>query len=371
MNDHRFPARIVVGANAVDDLGALIARFAPAHVLVVSDAVLERAGITERALAPLARAGIATTLYTEIAGEPTVDTVRAAASAAAKVQPDCVVGIGGGSVIDVAKLVAALATNGGDVADFWGNDRFAARALPKILIPTTAGTGSEVSQAAVIADAQNVKHAANAWALLADVAIVDATLTLSAPPKVTADSGMDAVTHAIEAYLGKRASPLSDALAERAFALLAANLVRAYRDGTDLDARAGTLEGSMLAGMAFNSAGLGAVHALAYPLDTHFHVPHGRTNAVVLPAVLRFNAPEARAKLARLAALAGTGDLADWVEQTLRDLGISPSLRDYGVPRERVEELAREGWESGQRLLVNNARAMARDEAEALYVSIW
>jgi alcohol dehydrogenase class IV len=371
VNDHRFPAQIVVGPNAVDGLDALVARFAPAHVLVVSDAVLVRAGIAERAIAPLERAGIATTLYTDIAGEPTVETVRAAARYAESLRPDTVVGIGGGSVIDVAKLVAALLTNGGDVADYWGADRFPRRALPKVLIPTTAGTGSEVSQAAVIADAQNVKHAANAWALLADVAVVDATLTVSAPPKVTADSGMDAVTHAIEAYLGKRASALSDALAERAFALLAHSLVRAYRDGRDLEARAAALEGSMLAGMAFNSAGLGAVHALAYPLDTHFHVPHGRTNAVLLPAVLRFNAPQAGTKLARLAALAGTDDLAAWIEQLLRDLGISPSLRDYGVPRERVEALAREGWESGQRLLVNNVRAMTRDEAEELYASIW
>ncbi|MEA2722225.1 MAG: hypothetical protein QOJ39_4089 [Candidatus Eremiobacteraeota bacterium] len=369
--DHRFPGQAVVGLNAVDDLGALVARFAPAHVLVVSDPVLDRAGVMRRALEPLARAGIATTTYTDITGEPTIATVRAAAAFAAATKPDCVVGIGGGSVIDVAKLVAALVTNGGDVTEYWGNDQFRRRPLPKVLIPTTAGTGSEVSQAAVIADDVNVKHAARGWALLADVAVVDATLTVSAPPKVTADSGMDAITHAIEAYLGRRACALSDALAERAFELLAANLVRAFRDGADLDARAATLEGSMLAGMAFNSAGLGAVHALAYPLDTHFHVPHGRTNAVLLPAVLRFNAPQAAAKLRRLAELAGTDDLAGWVDGLLAALSISPSLRDYGVPRAQVEELAREGWDSGQRLLVNNPREMSRGEAEALYQSIW
>lgn len=371
MNEHRFPARVVVGPNAVDGLDAHIARFAPKHALVVSDPILERAGVTARAFAPLERAGIATSVYTGIAGEPTVETVRAAAAFVDAARPDCVVGIGGGSVLDVAKLVAALATNGGDVTDYWGQDRVPRPALPKVLIPTTAGTGSEVSQSAVIADEVNVKHAVNAWALLADVAIVDATLTVSAPPKVTADSGMDALTHAIEAYLGRRAGPLSDALAERGFALLANNLVRAYHNGADLDARAAVLEGSMLAGMAFNSAGLGAVHALAYPLDTHFHVPHGRTNAVLLPAVLRFNAPQAATKLERLAALAGTRDVAAWVEALLRDLTISPALRDYGVPRERVEELAHEGWDSGQRLLVNNAREMTRDDAAALYAAIW
>lgn len=371
MIEHRFPARVVVGSNAVDGLDAHVARFAPSHVLIVSDPGLVHAGVTARALAPLERAGIKTSTYTEIAGEPTVETIRAAAAFVQRIRPDCVVGIGGGSVLDVAKLIAALATNGGDVTEYWGQDRLPRPALPKVLIPTTAGTGSEVSQAAVIADDVNVKHAVVASTLLADVAVVDATLTVSAPPKVTADSGMDALTHAIEAYLGRRAGPLSDALAERAFALLAGNLVRAYRDGSDLEARAAVLEGSMLAGMAFNSAGLGAVHALAYPLDTHFHVPHGRTNAVLLPPVLRFNAPQAGPKADRLAALVNTRDLAAWVEALLRDLAISPALRDYGVPRADVEKLAHEGWESGQRLLVNNVREMTRDEAAALYAAIW
>lgn len=374
MQSHRFPGEILIGPGTLARLAELSPRLGFTRVLLVSDPGLERAGIVERAVHALDAAGVTHHTFTEIRGEPTVAVVDQALEAARAFNPDGVVGIGGGSVLDVAKAVAALFTSGGDITAYWGNDRFTRPALKKVLIPTTAGTGSEVSQAVVFAERDHgVKKVANALALMADVAIVDAELTLSVPPRVTADSGMDALTHAVEAYLAKRASPLSDALAEAAVTLIGHHLLVAYRDGSDIAARDGMIQASMLAGMAFTSAGLGAVHALGYPLDTHFGVPHGRTNAVFLAAVLRFNRAFCEPKLRRLAALVGApdDDFPAWIDGRLDALGIARQLRAYGVPREEATALAREGWESGQRLLGNSPREMAREDAERLYAALW
>jgi alcohol dehydrogenase class IV len=383
-NSFRLPAWLEVGPGSLARLGPGLAELGVRRAFVVSDVGVRRAGLLERVARAVEEAGVAAATHAEMAGEPTVETVRATLAAFRRAlgtggpaggpaggPGDAVVGVGGGSVLDVCKAVAALATNGGDIEDYWGIDRFSRPALPKVLIPTTAGTGSEVTRFAVFTDEREaVKKVASSGVLLPELAVVDAELTLSLPPRVTADSGMDALAHAVEAYLGRAASPFSDALAERAVALVAEHL-RAAVAAPGPAAREGMTWASTLAGMAFNAAGLGAVHALGYPLDTHFGVPHGRTNAVLLPHVLRFNRVACEGRVRRLAELAGASDFVDWVERLLADLDIAPRLRDYGVPREQAAGLGREGWETGQRLLGNNPRAMSAEDAEEVYEGAW
>lgn len=339
---------------------------------MVSDPGVDRAGVLEAVLRTLEPAAVEFTVFTGVPGEPTVEVVEAAAAARTEWGGDSVIGVGGGAVMDVAKVVAALATNGGSLGDRWGNDLFSELSVPTALVPTTAGTGSEVSQFAVFTDrAAGVKKVTAGRALVAELAVVDANLTLTLPPHITADSGMDALVHAVEAYLGRGASEFSGAMALRAVQLIAGCLPRAYRDPGDRGARAGMMTASTLAGMAFNAAGLGAIHALGYPLDTHHNVPHGRTNAVFLTPVLRAFGQESAAQIADLGRAAGTGDFVAWAQSLLETLDIPARLRDYGVPEERARALGREGWEGGQRLLGNSPRLLTVEEAEEIYARAW
>jgi alcohol dehydrogenase class IV len=369
----RFPSHLEIGPGSLTRLGELLRSQGQGRAFVVSDPGVAGAGILAAAQASLEAAGIESVPFTEVPGEPTLDAVADATRALRECGAGRVVGVGGGSVLDVAKATAALATNGGSVSDYWGVDLYREPALPLALVPTTAGTGSEVSQFAVFTDPRDrVKKVTGGAALMAEVAVVDAELTLSVPPRVTADAGMDALTHAVEAYLAAAPSAFSDAVALKAVELIAGSLVTAYREPEDREARTAMMEASTLAGMAFNAAGLGAVHALAYPLDTHYEVPHGRTNAVLLAPVLRFYGSAAGRRLAALGAAVGTDDFPTWVEDLLAALHIPRRLRDYGVPdAEAARRLGREGWETGQRLLANVPRKVTRADAEEVYASRW
>ncbi|MBN8979001.1 MAG: iron-containing alcohol dehydrogenase, partial [Rhizobiales bacterium] len=311
-------------------------------------------------------------------------TVMAAVALGRQEAVTGVIGFGGGSSLDVAKLVALLCGSGEDIENAWGVGNAKGPRLPLILIPTTAGTGSEVTPVSIFTVSGDEKRGVSSPILLPDIAVLDAELTLGLPAHITAATGIDAMVHAIEAFASKNANnnPLSKMLARRALQLLGANIERAVESGQDRDARGAMLLGSMLAGQAFANAPVAAVHAIAYPLGGTFHVPHGISNALVLPHVLRFNAPEAARLYAGIAAdafphLASMADeeerCAAFIEHLAElsvKLGLQRQLREVGVGEGDLAGLARDAMKQ-TRLLVNNPRALNEADALAIYQAAW
>jgi len=289
-----------------------------------------------------------------------------------------VVGIGGGSSLDVAKGVSIMATNEGSVLDMCGIDLVKKEGAKKILIPTTSGTGSETTRVFVITDERdNTKKVVNSLYALSDIAIVDPLLTLTMPPKVTADTGMDALVHAIETYVSMNATPFSDILAEKPIQWIARYLPVAWAKGSNLEARYFMSLAATMGGMAFASGGLGAVHALAYTIGTGYRLSHGRSNAIMLPHVMRYNLPGNPEKYAAIAALMGK-DIkglsaleaallsVEAVEELLTTLQIPFHLQDYGIPKEDIPKLV-EGGMKFSRLFVPNPRDMNELEVHSLF----
>jgi alcohol dehydrogenase class IV len=304
--------------------------------------------------------------------------VLAAVDAARVAGADCVIGLGGGSSLDTAKLVALLAASPQPLADIYGPQRATGPRLPLIQVPTTAGTGSEATPTSVVSTPDHQKRGVISSLLFPDVAVLDAQLTLALPPAPTAMTGVDAMVHAIEAYTTRHLkNPISDALAVRALQLLDRHLGRVIAQGDDIEAREGMLLGSMLAGMAFANAPVAAIHALAHPLGSHFHVPHGLANALVMVPVLRFNLPEAGAGYAELAralnpALHGASDgeaaeaFIATMAQHVAQAPMPQRLREVGIAANDLPMLA-EAAMGVQRLLANNPRELNQTHALILY----
>ena len=354
------------------------------RVLFVTDGGLRRLGLCDPALASLAAAGIAATVFDAVEADPSRATLMLAVEAGRSVGVTGVVGFGGGSSLDVAKLAALLAGSGEDLDAAWGVGNARGPRLPLVLVPTTAGTGSEVTPVSIITVGEEEKRGVSSAVILPDVAVLDPELTLGLPPAITAATGVDAMVHAIEAYASKNANnnPLSKTLARQALRLLGANIEKAVFSGGDIEARGAMLLGSMLAGQAFANAPVAAVHALAYPIGGTFHVPHGLSNALVLPHVLRFNAPDAAHLYAEIAADAFPslarepgvqGRCAAFIEE-LADLsqriGLQTRLRDVGIGEEHLPKLATDAMKQ-TRLLVNNPRAVEETDAAAIYRAAW
>lgn len=382
--------RIEVGAGAAARLGEVAQAWRPAGVarpgaLVVTDAFLHRSGLLAPALASLAAAGWRVSVFDAVAPDPSEAIVIAALAQALAAGTDLVVGFGGGSSMDVAKIVACLARPGQtmpsgaalQLADLYGVESVRAARLPLIQLPTTAGTGSEVTRIAIVTTGESTKAGIVNSALLADHILLDASLTLGLPPAVTAATGIDAMVHAIEAYTSAhKKNLLSDLLAREALRLLGGHLLRAVGQGDDLPAREQMLLGAMLAGMAFENAPVAAVHALAYPLGGVYHLPHGLSNALVLPHVLRFNRSAAEPLYAELADVLGLGqggDAASRCDALIEHLatlsprcGLPSRLRDCGIPEGALPELARAAM-GQQRLLQNNPRPVLEADALGIY----
>jgi alcohol dehydrogenase class IV len=342
------------------------------RVLVVTDAGVRGLGLAEPALAGL-RATAELAVFDAVEADPSRATVMAAAAAGQGASG--VVGFGGGSPMDVAKLAALLLGSGEDLDAAWGVGNARGPRLPLVLAPTTAGTGSEVTPVAIVTVGAGEKRGVSSPVLLPDLALLDPDLTLGLPPAITAATGVDAMVHAIEAYASRspNANPVSRALAVEALRLLGGNVERAVRDGGDRAARASMLVGATLAGQAFANSPVAAVHALAYPIGGRHHVPHGLSNALVLPHVLRFNAPAAAAEYAALAPVAlpgGGGDLADGLAALTARLGLPARLRDAGVPQADLAACAAEAMKQ-TRLLVNNPRPLTEADALAIYEAAW
>ncbi|MDT8275248.1 iron-containing alcohol dehydrogenase [Roseomonas mucosa] len=374
--------RIVVETGGLDRLGTLMAGLGAKRVAIVCDRGIVEGGLAARARSALTAAGLTARVLDGVQADPPVATVRATLAAARDFAADGVVGLGGGSSLDTAKLVALLLRSGQAVEELYGQDKAQGPRLPLIQVPTTAGTGSEVTWASVVTSERNEKQAIYAPQLLPDIALLDAGLTLGMPPRVTAATGLDAMVHAVEAYTSRtRKNPVSDALAVKALALLGGNLRRVVADGTDLPAREAMLEGAMLAGMAFVNASVAAVHALSYPLGARFHVPHGHSNALVMGPVFRFNLPAAAEVYAELAPCLLPGrrfvsarEAAEAFVAALEELagsvGLETRMSQLGVTEADLPGMAEEVVGGLQRLLANNPRDMVREDVVAMYRAV-
>ena len=368
---------LVVEAGGSGRIGDIFGRLGCRKVLLITDRGIEAAGLLAPCLVGLHEAGVSHTLFTDVIADPPERIIAAAVDVARGSDCDGVLGLGGGSSLDTAKLVALLASDKERLPDVYGVNLAKGPRLPLVLAPTTAGTGSEVTPIAIVTTGEGEKKGVVAPVLLPDWAVLDADLTLGLPSHVTAATGIDAMVHAIEAYTSKRLkNPLSDALAREALRLLSSNIHAACRNGRDRSAREAMLLGSMLAGMAFANAPVAAVHALAYPIGGLFHVPHGLSNAMVLPYVVRFNAPVTEALYAELAdivvpgatgsARAKTEALVTTLADLAPGLGLDASLRSAGITRDDLPRMAEDALKQ-TRLLVNNPRDVAYADALAIY----
>ena len=359
-------------------IGALLRDMGASKVLLVSDPGVIGAGLTDRARASMDEAGLAFELFGDVVADPPERLILDAVDLARAQEVDAVVGLGGGSSMDTAKLIAFLAVSQQPLSEIYGIGQCRGDRLPLVLVPTTAGTGSEVTPIAIVTTGESEKKGVVSSQLLPDLAILDAELTLGLPRHVTAATGVDAMVHAIEAYTSKiKKNPISDALARQALTLLAANLRRVCEAPDDTEARSDMLLGSMLAGMAFTNAPVGAVHALAYPLGGHFHVPHGLSNSLVLTEVMRFNAPAAADLYSEIAPLifpelaatdgeARNEGLIAGLESLIADVGLETQLRQVGVSHNHLPMLAEDAMKQ-TRLLVNNPREVTYEDALAIY----
>jgi alcohol dehydrogenase class IV len=375
---------IVFEAGSSRRFGEIAGRRLGPKVLLVTDPGLRRLGLVDPAIASLEQAGLAVTVFDEVEADPSRATLMRAVDAGRAAGVTGVAGFGGGSSLDVAKLAALLIGSGEELDGAWGVAQAKGPRLPLALVPTTAGTGSEVTPVSIITVGEEEKRGVSSPIILPDIAVLDAELTLGLPAAITAATGVDAMVHAIEAYASKNANnnPLSKMLAKQALRLLGANIETAVFNGKDVEARGAMLLGSMLAGQAFANSPVAAVHALAYPIGGTFHVPHGLSNALVLPHVLRFNAPDAAhlyAEIAvdafpRLAAEEGVqGRCAAFIEELAalsKTLGMQTKLRDVGIGEEHLAKMASDAMKQ-QRLLVNNPRAVGEADALAIYKAAW
>ena len=374
---------LVCEFGASNRAGELISQYFPKvkHVLLVTDPGFIRTGLVAPVEAALRSAGLHVTIWSDVVADPPEAVVLQAASDAARYGIDMVIGLGGGSSMDVAKLIAVLVASGQTLTTMYGVGNVSGPRLPLLQIPTTAGTGSEVTPISIVTTGATTKMGVVSPHLYADLVILDAGLTLGLPPMVTAATGIDAMVHAIEAYTSKiRKNPLSDMLALQALRLLSANLLRVCADGSNQQARQDMLLGAMLAGQAFSNAPVAAVHALAYPIGGIFHVPHGLSNALVLPHVLRFNASHAAplyAELATILAPEATGSdaarteaLIQSLEGIARQAGIETRLRQVGIAGSDLDRLADDAMLQ-TRLLTNNPRELSRADAHAIYCAAW
>jgi len=350
--------------------------------LFVTDAGVRGLGLADPFCAALEQSGRPVTVFDRVEADPSKTTLLAAVDAGREAGAVSVVGFGGGSPMDVAKLAAYLLGSGDDLDSIWGVDIARGQKLPLVLVPTTAGTGSEATPISVITCEGGVKLAVNARPLTADWALLDPGLTVGLPRHVTAATGIDAIVHSVEAYTSARLkNPLSDALAREALKLLTANLLTACEHPDNLSARSAMLLGAHLAGLAFSNAPVAGVHALAYPLGGIHHLPHGLSNALMLRHVLQHNSEAARDHYAELAELiepdcAGQGSqakcalLIDRLDRIVSKAGIAPRLRDHGIAEDDIPLLASEAMKQ-TRLLVNNPCPIEEEDAKRLYEAAW
>ncbi len=379
----KIPPVIITGLGATKELGSLSKSLGP-KAFIVTDENVEKLGLLEDVKKSLEHARVSYTIYNQVNTEPTNEHVEEGRKAFQDSQADFLIAVGGGSPIDAAKAISILYSNGGRISDYMGANKIPKPGPPLIAMPTTAGTGSEVTQFTIITDiTSGVKMLIASPYLIPRLALVDPLLTIQMPPKITAATGIDALTHAIEAYVSIKAQPLSDLLALEAIRLISANLRQAWANGDNLEARNNMMMGALEAGIAFSNSSVALVHGMARPLGAYFHIPHGISNAVLLPTVTEFSLPGNPQRYAHIAKAMGeitdgrsTLDAAYLTVQALQrlnaDLGI-PSLRALGVPEDKfnnvVTQMAAAALASGSP--GNNPRKATQEEIIELYKKVY
>ena len=380
MNNFVFQtARCIINeSGATSRLGEIASGLGMSKVLLVSDSGIAKVGLLEKAMLGLRAGGMEVALFTDVLADPPEKNILDALQLAKQFGADGVVGFGGGSSMDVAKLVSFLCRSEQTLPEIYGVGMAKGPRLPLILVTTTAGTGSEVTPIAIVTTGEHEKKGVVSPQLLPDVALLDADLTTGLPPSVTAMTGVDAMVHAIEAYTTKlKKNPISDVLARQGLKLLFENIRLVVENGSDLEARSQMLVGAMLAGQAFANAPVGAVHALAYPIGGQYHVPHGLSNSLILPHVMRFNLPVASREYAELARelfkdavtlsdLAAGAMLISALEQLMVDVHLETRLQQVGIDQQSLPKLAEAAMQQ-TRLLVNNPREVQYEDALQIY----
>jgi alcohol dehydrogenase class IV len=378
------PRMLQVGGGAVRQIAEVLGKFGLSRPLVVTDPFMMSSRHVQHCLEPLAAAGIAVSVFSDTVPDPTDTVIEAGVAELQRGNFDCLIGFGGGSPIDTAKAMAILAAGGGKMRDY--KVPFAAdkAALPVIAVPTTAGTGSECTRFTVITDTErDEKMLIAGLGALPLAAIVDYELTYSVPPRTTADTGIDSLTHALEAYVSKRANPISDALALSAMTLIGANIRTAYTEPRNAAAREAMMLGATEAGLAFSNSSVALVHGMSRPIGAHFHVPHGLSNAMLLPAITRFSVPGAEARYAEAARRIGfarDGDSDDTAAARLVS-GLEALNRDLSVPTPAAYGIDEAAWTGKMALMAeqalasgspgNNPRVPTAEEIVGLYREVW
>lgn len=379
-----LPRMMQIGSGACEKLPEFVRAVGGSKPLLVTDKMMVQLGYAEQVLSVLREAGIAADVYDDTVPEPTAASIMGGVAMVQNGSYDVVIALGGGSPIDSAKAIAVMGKFGGTIRDYCFPRLVSEKGLPLIAIPTTAGTGSECTKVTVITDeANSEKLLCVGTAFMPTAAIIDYTLSLSVPPRTTADTGIDALTHAIEAYVSRKAGLYSDSQALAAIRLIGPNLRTVYHDGGNRAAREAMMLGSTLAGIAFNNASVALVHGMSRPIGAFFHVPHGLSNAMLLPAVTAYSIPEAAeryADCARAIGVAAAGDDTDTANRKLLDELVAlnrelkvPTLAEFGVQKADfdavVETMAEQALASGSP--GNNPRIPAKEEIVAIYRELW
>lgn len=366
--------KLITGPMALQYLPETFKQFNSNKALIVTDQGIVKSGTLKKVIDLLS---IKYSIFDEINPEPELEQVKEGIDIYRDQRCDVVLAVGGGSVLDIAKCIAALADQSGEIQEFLGVNKLQSRNIPLIVIPTTAGTGSEVTNVAILSDTANqMKQGIVSDYLLPDVAIVSPYMSVSCPPSVTAASGVDALVHALEAYISVNHTEITDALAIQAIELIVEYLPKAYALPHNLLAREKMATASLMAGLAFGNAGVGAVHALAYPLGGKYKMPHGVSNALMLPHVIKWNALGCAERLSKIASIlklnitsnhfTNANLLVDFLHQFCAQLHIPSQLRSFGIQENDIPGLAIEAIKV-ERLLKNNPRMLNEMDIQAIY----
>ncbi len=346
-----LPPEIIYGAGAVENTGAATRKLKGNKALIVTDEVMVNTGLVEKVIRGLENSGLGYSIYDQVSMEPTIEFVEEGLGVYKQNECDCIVAVGGGSPIDAAKAIAVMVNNPGSIKDYMGIEKIKYKGAPLMAVPTTAGTGSEATRVTIITDTStDTKMLLLSSHLTPDVAVVDPLLTLSKPKGLTAATGIDALTHAIEAYVSIKAQPLTDIYALSAIKLISGNLRQAWANGNNLEARENTMLGSLQAGIAFSNSSVALVHGMSRPIGANFHVAHGDSNAALLGEVMEFSVIGNPARFARIALAMGENiegltnleaaeKAVTAVKRLISDIKI-PSLKELGVNRKELERLA-------------------------------
>lgn len=373
--------KIIFGVNSIESLGEILNNYNVSKTLIVTDKGVYGAGLIKKPKEIIESAGIIIDVISNVRPEPPISHVKELLKKIKDNEYDMLIGIGGGSSMDATKILSVLITNDEPLENFLGIEKIRKPGIPTLLIPTTAGTGSEVTPNAIVTDLnKHLKIGIVSRYLIATVVILDPTMTLGLPKHITASTGIDALTHSLESYISKKANLLSDMFSLKSIGLILKSIRTAYEDGSDINARNDMLIGSLLGGMALTSAGTAGVHALAYPLGGRYGVPHGIANSMMLIPVFQYNMTAVIDKIADIADLLDfdTGGFSvkekaetvlEYLESLIHDLNIPADLKEYGVESSHLDDIADAAMKV-TRLLDNNPKKLSREEIKNLYAKL-